>query len=334
MKIALDGFGGDHAPLAMLEGAALAVAEYGVEVVITGDESVLKRTAVEHNIPLAGLHFSDTKDVIDICEEPTTLLQEHRDSSLGRAFTLLAQGEVDALVSAGSTGAIVVGGTFLIKRIKGIKRAAIASMVPCENGSYLLVDAGANTDCRPEMLHQFAIMGSMYLEAVRGIHRPRVGLVNIGAEETKGGQLQKDTYHLLEQDKNLNFTGNLEARGIPLGEADVVVCDGFTGNVILKLSEGWGKFLNNTLKDLFLSGFAGKFSAALLLKKISGLRKRMNYKEYGGAPLLGVTKPVIKAHGSSDKLAISKAIYQAKLVVEQQMIARITKALADQKEER
>ena len=146
MKIALDGFGGDHAPLAMLEGAALAVAEYGVEVVITGDESVLKKTAVEHNIPLTGLHFSDTKDVIGICEEPTTLLQEHRDSSLGRAFTLLAQGEVDALVSAGSTGAIVVGGTFLIKRIKGIKRAAIASMVPCENGSYLLVDAGANTD--------------------------------------------------------------------------------------------------------------------------------------------------------------------------------------------
>lgn len=333
MKIALDGFGGDHAPLAMLEGAAMAVAEYGVEVVITGDEEVLRKTAQEHGVPLTGIGFSDTKDVIGICEEPTTLLQEHRDSSLGRAFTLLAQGEVDALVSAGSTGAIVVGGTFLIKRIKGIKRAAIASMIPCENGSYLLVDSGANTDCRPEMLHQFAIMGAMYMEAVRGLRRPRVGLVNIGAEETKGGQLQKDTYRLLEQDKNLNFTGNLEARGIPLGEADVVVCDGFTGNVILKLSEGWGKFLNNTLKDLFLAGFAGKFSAALLLNKIRGLRKRMNYKEYGGAPLLGVTKPVIKAHGSSDKLAVSKAIYQAKQVVEQQMIARITKALANQKEE-
>lgn len=330
MRIAVDGFGGDNAPLAVLQGSAMAVKEYGVSILMTGDENALKKAASENNIPLDGITFVHTEDVIEVCDDPTSIMNEHQDSSMAVGMKLLASGEADAFVSAGSTGAIVVGASLIVKRIRGIKRASIATVIPCEGGCYLLADAGANLDCRPEMLVQFAMMGSIYMNRILGVDNPRIGLVNVGAEETKGRELQLETLHLL-QESGMNFVGNVEARDIPLGAADVVVADGFTGNVILKLTEGLAKFLMGNLKGIFLDGIGGKLAAALVLKKMKGFKKKMDYKEYGGAPLLGAARPVIKAHGSSDGYAYKNAIRQARDFVERDVNGEIVKALAERK---
>lgn len=331
MRIAVDGFGGDNAPAAVLEGSALAVQEYGVEIIITGDEEKIRKTAAEKNISLQNITIVHTPDVIEVCDDPTSILKEHSESSMAVAMKLLKDGAADAFVSAGSTGAVVVGASLIVKRIKGIKRAAIATVIPCQDGCFMLMDSGANLECKPDMLMQFGMMGSIYMNKVMKIDKPRIGLVNVGAEETKGRDLQTESYARF-QESSLNFVGNVEAREIPLGAADVVVADGFTGNVILKLTEGLAKFLMGGLKQIFMGRFVGKIAAALILKDMKAFKKKMDYKEYGGAMLMGTAKPVIKAHGSSDGYAYKNAIRQAKEVVENHVIETITEALREAKE--
>lgn len=327
MKVIIDAYGGDNAPMEIIKGTALAIAEYGVGAVLCGDEGELRRVAAENGITLAGMEFAAAPTVLPVEVDPTEILKNYADSSMAVGLKLLANGSGDAFVSAGSTGGMVVGASLLVKRIKGIKRAAIGTVIPTTNGSYMLMDGGANAECRPEMLLQFGVMGSVYMEKVMNVHTPRVGLVNIGTEENKGLELQIEAGKLLKK-APIHFTGNVEARELPLGGCDVAVCDGFVGNVILKLTEGMGKLISNELKSIFMESATTKLAALVLRGGILRFSKKMDYTEYGGAPLMGIAKPVIKAHGSSNANAIKNAIRQAKLVHEKKVIPIIQEALA------
>ena len=320
VRVIVDAFGGDNAPLEVVKGCARAVSELGVEIILTGSETKIKKCAEENGLSLNGIEIVHTDDVFDIHEEPKEIIKSGKDSSMALGLRLLAEGRGDAFVSAGSTGALVMGSTFIVKRIKGIKRIAPSPILPADKGSFLLADAGANTECRAEMLVQFAIMGSAYMEKVMSVKNPKVALLNIGAEETKGRELEIEAYKLLEK-SGLNFVGNIEARDMPKGEAQVVVTDGFTGNIALKLYEGMGSFFSKKIKWIF-SG-AGKIGALFSLGKIKEFRKQMDYKEVGGSALLGVKKPVIKAHGSSDSTAFFNAVRQARKCVEGNVIEEI-----------
>ncbi len=311
MNILIDAFGGDNAPLEVIRGGARAVQELGVTVTLVGDEQKIRACAEKNRLPLDGMEILHAPAVFDIHEEPTSLLKQHADTSMAVGMQALHDGKGDAFVCAGSTGALLVGATFLVKRIAGIKRAAVAPVLPTETTPFLLIDGGANNDCRPEMLVQFAIMGSAYMQNVMHVDKPRVALLNVGAEETKGRELELESYVQLAQ-APVNFIGNIEARELPAGAADVVVTDGFTGNVALKLYEGMGKFMAHQMKGNLFAGVAGKLAALLILQKIKALTKKMDYKAVGGAVMLGVQKPVIKAHGSSDGTAFFNAIRQAK----------------------
>ena len=313
LKIIVDAFGGDNAPLEVIKGCERAVRELGVSIILTGSEPKIKKCAGENGLSLSGIEIVHTDDVFDIHEEPKEIIKSGKNSSMAMGLSLLAEGRGDAFVSAGSTGALVMGATFIVKRIKGIKRIAPSPVLPGDNGSFILLDAGANTECRPEMLVQFAIMGSAYMEKVMGVKDPKVSLLNIGSEETKGRELEIEAYKLLEK-SGLNFTGNVEARDMPRGDVQVVVTDGFTGNIALKLYEGMGSFFAKKVKWIF-SG-AGKLGALFSMGKIKQFRKQMDYKEVGGSALLGVRKPVIKAHGSSDGTAFFNAVRQAKRCIE------------------
>ena len=320
MRVIVDAFGGDNAPVEVIKGCARAVSELGVNVVLTGSRNKIEKCAAENGISLSGIEIEHTDDVFDIHEEPKEIIKSGSNSSMALGLRLLSEGKGDAFVSAGSTGALVMGATFIVKRIKGIKRVAPSPVMPADKGSFVLVDAGANTECRPEMLVQFAVMGSAYMEKVMGVKDPRVGLLNIGSEETKGRELEIAAYKLLEE-SGLNFVGNIEARDMPKGEVQVVVTDGFTGNIALKLYEGMGSFFSKKLKWIF-SGL-GKIGAIVSLGKIKELRRQMDYKEVGGSALLGVKKPVIKAHGSSDATAFFNAVRQAKKIVDGNVIGEI-----------
>lgn len=326
MKIIVDAFGGDNAPVEVIKGAARAVAELGVEIILTGDESRIKAAAAENNVSLDGISIIHTESVIDIHEEPASILKERSDCSMAVGLKALADGKGDAFVSAGSTGALVVGATFIAKRLKGIKRAALAPVLPTDKGCMMLVDAGANVDCRPEMLVQFAVMGSCYMENVLKIKSPKVGLINVGAEDTKGRELDIEAYKMLKE-APVNFAGNLEARDMPNGDCHVVVSDGFTGNVALKLYEGMGSYFAHTLKDMLMGSFGGKIAALLIMKKVKAFKKKMDYSEMGGAILMGISKPVIKAHGSSNAKAFFNAIRQAKNCVDGDVIGEISRSL-------
>ena len=329
MKIIVDGFGGDNAPLAVLQGCEMAVKEYGVEIVVTGDEETLKKTAQENGVSLDHISFHHAPSVITMEDEPTSILKEKADCSMAAAFQLVKEGKGDAFVSAGNTGAILVGATFLLKRIKGAKRAALASVIPTATGCYLLMDCGANVECRPEILTQFGIMGSLYMKKVMKTANPKVGLINIGAEETKGGELQIAALAQMKE-APINFTGNVEARELPKGAVDVAVADGFTGNIVLKLTEGMGSLMSAKLKEIF-GGAVGKLAGALVLKKIKALKKSMDYTEYGGAPLLGINQPVIKAHGSSNPKAFKNAIRQARDFAQSGMIEELGNTVSSMK---
>lgn len=320
MRVIVDAFGGDNAPLEVIKGCARAVSELGVNVVLTGSRNKIEKCAAENGISLSGIEIEHTDDVFDIHEEPKEIIKSGSNSSMALGLRLLSEGKGDAFVSAGSTGALVMGATFIVKRIKGIKRVAPSPVMPADKGSFVLVDAGANTECRPEMLVQFAVMGSAYMEKVMGVNNPKVGLLNIGSEETKGRELEIAAYKLLEE-SGLNFVGNIEARDMPKGEVQVVVTDGFTGNIALKLYEGMGSFFSKKLKWIF-SGL-GKIGVIVSLGKIKELRRQMDYKEVGGSALLGVKKPVIKAHGSSDATAFFNAVRQAKKIVDGNVIGEI-----------
>lgn len=333
MKIIVDAFGGDNSPGEVIKGAAMAVEKLDVDILLTGDEGKIKKFAEENNVSLNRITVKHTEAVMDIHEEPTKIIKECSDTSMAVGLKALADGEGDAFVSAGSTGALVVGATFIAKRLKGIKRAALAPIMPTDNGYMMLIDAGANVECRPEALVQFGIMGSCYMERVLGVKSPKVGLINVGAEDTKGRDMDKEAYAKLKE-APVNFYGNLEARDIPLGVCQVAVSDGFTGNVALKLYEGMGSYFSHTLKDMFLkSGLGGKIAYLLLKKQVAAFKKKLDYSEVGGAVLMGISKPVIKAHGSSDAKAFYNAVRQAKNCVEGDVIGEISRSLEKLKEE-
>lgn len=319
-RIIVDAFGGDNAPLEVIKGCARAVSELGVQIVLTGSEEKIKKCAEDNGISLDNMEIVHTDEVFDIHEEPKEIIKSGKNTSMAIGMQLLAEDKGDAFVSAGSTGALVMGATFIVKRIKGIKRVAPAPVMPADKGSFILLDAGANTECRPEMLVQFAVMGSAYMEKVMGVKNPKIGLLNIGAEETKGRELEIEAYRLLSE-SGLNFVGNLEARDIPKGNCDVVVTDGFTGNIVLKLYEGMGSFFAKKLKWIF-SG-AGAVGALFSMGKIKDFKKQMDYRETGGSALMGVKKPVVKAHGSSDSTAFFNAIRQAVQCVDGKVIESI-----------
>lgn len=329
MRIVVDAFGGDNAPEQIVIGAALASKEYGVEITLTGDEDKIKKVISENSLEFFGeLIIVDTKDVLTMHDEPTSILKAHSESSMGLAFKELKEDRADAFVSAGSTGAIVVGGTLIVKRIKGIKRPALAGLLPSPDKSYMLLDMGANSECRPEMLCQFAQMASVYMEKVEGRKNPQIGLLNIGVEDTKGDELRQQTYNLLKEDKNINFYGNVESREMPKGVCDAVVADGFTGNIALKLIEGTANTLFKLIKGLLYKSLPNKLAALILKKDLYGLKSMMDSSEIGGAPLLGVLKPVIKAHGSSDAKAIKNAVRQAKIFTETGVIETIAENIS------
>ncbi len=331
MRIIVDAFGGDHAPLEVIKGCRQAQDELDVQIVLSGDTERIRKAAEQEHIDISDFEILHAPEVFDIHAQPTTIVKEGKNTSLAVGLQALRDGKGDAFVSAGSTGGLVAGATFLTKRIKGIKRPALAPILPTATGHMMLMDAGANVDCRPEMLVQFAIMGSAYMEHVKGVKNPRVGLLNVGAEDTKGRELEQQAYKLL-QNAPVNFVGNAEARELPSGDFDVVVSDGFSGNIALKLYEGMGSFFKGKLKNWF-SGIGGKLAAVMILSKIKAFQKSMDYKEEGGAVLMGIAFPVIKAHGSSDAKAFYNAVRQAKKCVDGNITVTIAKTVAEMKGE-
>lgn len=331
MKIAIDAFGGDNAPDEVVKGAVDAVKEYGVDIVLTGDTKKLDECFERLGLSKEHITFEQADGVIEIEDNPKMILKEKKNCSMGVAMQMVADGRADAMISAGSTAALVMGGTLIVKRIKGVKRPSLTPVMPGLNNMYILLDGGANVDCRPDMLRQFAVMGSVYMNKIMGVDNPKVGLLNVGAEEEKGRELEQETYALLKN-STLNFTGNVEARNAALGEVDVVVTDGFTGNIYLKTVEGMGKFMKASLKTIFFRNLGTKIGAMFTMKGIKEISKQMDYRETGGSPLLGTAKPVLKAHGSSDALAFKNAVRQAKDFVERNVIAEMEKVLSENTE--
>ncbi len=331
MKIIVDAFGGDNAPLEILKGCEMAVNENGYEILLTGDEEKIKACASENGISLKNMTVYNAPDVISMEDHPDCILKDKSDSSMAVGMRLLATEKGDAFVTAGSTGAAVIGSTFIVKRIKGVKRAALATILPNDDGgNFMVLDVGANVECRPEALTQFGVMGSEYMKAFLGNDNPRVGLLNVGTEDTKGGDLQKETFALLKQ-MPINFIGNVEARDIMFGAADVIVCDGFSGNVMLKSIEGVAQFLMKNLKDVFYKSALTKLCAAPLKSSLGEFKKKLDYTEIGGAPLMGISKPVIKAHGNSKAKAFKNAVTQAAVYVQSGAIDKISEVVKKEK---
>ena len=327
MRIAVDAFGGDNAPDEVIKGAAEAVKTDGIEIILTGDENRIKERMSALGVSSDRITTENAEGIIRIEDNPLDIRKAKANSSMGRAFGLVNEGKADAFVSAGSTAAIVVGGSMVTGRLKGVKRPSLVPIMPSTTGHYLLLDGGANLECRPEMLLQFGIMGSIYTKELMGIGKPRVGLLNIGAEEEKGRELEHAAYELLKN-SGLNFIGNVEARDVPLGACDVLVTDGFTGNVYLKAVEGMGKFMKKALKETIFGSGLSKVGALFAMKGIKQVTRQMDYRVVGGSPLLGSAKPVFKAHGSSDALAFSFAITAADTFAKQGVNEKIAEALS------
>ena len=326
MKIIVDAFGGDNAPLEIIKGCAMAVEEYNFEILLVGDESKIRSVAAENNISLKNISIAHADDVITMEDSPSDIMKSKKNSSMAEGLRRLKNNEGDAFISAGNSGALVVGATMIVKRIKGIKRPAFAPVMPKNKGSFMLIDSGANVECRPEMLKQFAIMGSIYMENVMNVANPRVGLANIGVEDHKGTSLQQETFKILKE-TDINFIGNVEARDIPQDGADVVVADGFTGNIILKMFEGVAMTLMGKIKGLFTKNLKTKIAAALMLSDMKTLKKQIDYNEFGGAPIIGVSKPVFKAHGNAKAKTIKSALRLTALYVEGNVVSKIEEEL-------
>lgn len=332
MKIIIDAFGGDNAPLEILKGCALCADKYdGVKLVLVGNKEIMEKVAAENDISLEPFEIYDAPDVIGMEEESGEIMKSKKNSSMAVGLQLLADGKGDAFLSAGNSGALVMGATFIVKRIKGIKRAAFAPVMPTSKGPVLLIDSGANIEVRPEMLQQFGIMGSIYMENVLGVRSPRVALANVGTEDHKGGELQHEAFRLLKS-SDINFIGNMEARDIPAGATDVIVADGFTGNVIIKMYEGVAKELFGKIKGVFLKNFKTKLAALLLKKELYELKQYFDYNQYGAAPVMGVSKPVLKTHGSAKSDAIVTAVKSVIDCVENDVTGKITEKIAQMKE--
>lgn len=328
MRVIIDAMGGDNAPQAPVLGGIAANKEYGVDITLVGRGEdilqVLKENGVDQ-LP-AGVEIAHASEVVEICDNPANAFREKKDSSLTVGLNLLKNGQGDAFVSAGSTGAILSAATLLVKRIRGIRRAAMAPVIPTGNGGAVLVDCGANAECSPEYLLQFAYMGAYYAEHVLRRPEPRVGLLNIGAEPSKGTDLQRQTYERLMQAKQegrINFVGNVEAREAVEGAVDVIVADGYSGNIFLKTMEGSGLFLMREIKGVFKKNLVTKLAALAVKGGLKKLKKLMSSDEVGGTALLGISKPVIKAHGSSGDYAIKNAVRQAMQVAQAGIVDNI-----------
>ena len=322
MKIIVDAFGGDNAPLEVIKGSRNAKDDLGVDIVLVGDKEKIFSCAAQNKISLTGIDIIDAPDVIAMTDQPGEILKSKKNCSMAVGLQALADGKGDAFVSAGSTGALVMGATFIVKRIKGIKRPAIGSVLPSNDKPFLLLDCGANADCTAEHLKQFAQMGAIYSTKFVKVQSPRVALANIGTEDSKGDRLRHEAFDLLKDTKDINFIGNVETR-------DVLVADGFTGNIILKLYEGVAGAMMANIKNIFKKSSITMLAAMMVKGGLLGLKMRMDYSEFGGAPLLGVNGVVIKAHGSSDAKAIRNAIRQAKTCAEKNIVGTIAQSVKE-----
>ena len=319
MNIIVDAMGGDKGTGEIVKGCVEAVNQLGVNIIIVGKRDIIEEELIKYEFSKGAIDIINATEIISNHEEPSLAIRRKKDSSMVVGLKALTEKKGDGFVSTGSTGALLAGGLFIVKRIKGIERAALASIYPTAKGISFILDIGANADCKPEYLNQFATMGSIYSEKVLGVKSPKVGLANIGTEEGKGNTLVRESYDLIKG-SNINFIGNVEARDIPKGVADVIVCDGFTGNIIIKLTEGMAISLFATLKKEFTKTLKSKMGALMLKSQLKSFKEKLDYREYGGAPLLGIKQPVIKAHGSSDAFAIKNAIKQAKTFIEMDVI--------------
>ena len=334
MKIILDAMGGDNAPQAPVLGAIEAVKRYNADIILVGRGQeileVLKKNGLD-TLP-EGVEIAHADDVVDMHDDPATVIHKRKNSSMIIGLKMLADGKGDAFVSAGSTGALLTGATLLVKRVRGIRRAAMAPAMPTKAGTKVIIcDCGANAECTPEFLLQFGLVASAYSKFTLGVENPKVGLLNIGSEDSKGTQLQKDAYALLKDASDrglLNFTGNVEARDVPLGAVDVVVCDGFSGNILIKSIEGTAMFMGSMLKRMFKKSLGSKLGYLLCKSGVQDMMKLLDYREIGGTQFLGIKKPVIKAHGASDALAFRNAVKQAMTAAEGDFTAQLEKNLA------
>ncbi|OQB24742.1 MAG: Phosphate acyltransferase [Firmicutes bacterium ADurb.Bin182] len=312
MKFAVDAFGGDNSPGAIIEGCAMALGCYDdFSLILTGDKEIIKRELSKYDLDNSRIEIIHAPEIISMEDKPSLAIKHKKNSSMVKALELVRDKEAECFVSAGSTGAMLTGATLLVGRMKGVKRPALAPVLPALKGCVLLLDVGANTDCKPLYLQQFALMGKAYMQGVMNIENPRIGLINNGTEAEKGNELTKEAYKLLKQTP-VNFLGNCEARDILSGDFDVLVCDGFVGNIVLKFMEGFAGTLFGILKEELTKGLRVKIGAAISKPAFRSIKKKLDYTEYGGAPLLGIDGGIIKAHGSSDAKAICSAINQAR----------------------
>ncbi|MFI3313088.1 MAG: phosphate acyltransferase PlsX [Eubacteriales bacterium] len=334
MKIIIDAMGGDNAPGEIVKGAFRAADELGVKVILVGQGDAILEAMGKNGVDTLpkGVEIAHADDVVDMHDDPTSVVKKRKDSSMIVGLRMVAEGKGDAFITAGSTGACITAATLIVKRVRGVRRAALTPMIPTAAGQCVLIDCGANAECTPEYLLQFAYMGSFYAKKALGIEKPRVGLLNNGAEDSKGLPLQKATHKLLtalhEQGK-LNFVGNVEGRDVPLGACDVVVADGFSGNILLKTIEGTAKFMSSLMKEMFMKNAITKMGALCCKSGVADMKKLMDYRETGGTALLGITKPVIKAHGSSDALAIFSSVKQAVQAIEMNLAEEISLHMQD-----
>ena len=341
MKILLDAMGGDNAPDANIKGAVQAINKVKAEVVLIGKEEVIRSKIKEfYGKELEEisdrLKIKNASETIEMEDQPTVAIRHKKDSSMVVGFKMLKEGEGDVFISAGNSGALLTGATLIVGRIKGIDRPALAGILPAYKSQLLLIDAGSNTNCKPINLLQFAQMSSIYLKNTYGIEKPAIGLLNIGTEETKGNDLVKESYALLKENSeklDINFVGNVEGRDAFSGKIDAIVTDGFTGNVFLKTTEGLGKFVKRTLTESLTHNLLSKILAIPALPSIKKFSKTMDYKSYGGALFLGVKKPVVKAHGSSDELLFQYTIIQAEKFVENKAVEKMIEQFEKQKNE-
>ena len=326
--VALDAMGGDNAPKEMIKGAVQALEKTdAVQVLLVGKEDVIRAELAQYTYDKARIEVVNATEVIETAEPPVNAIRRKKDSSIVVGMKLVKEGQADAFVSAGSSGAVLVGGQVIVGRIKGVERPPLAPLIPTEKGDSLLVDCGANVDARPSHLVQFAKMGSIYMEHVVGIKNPKVGIVNIGAEEEKGTALVKETFPLLKGEKNINFIGSVEAREIPHGQADVIVCEAFAGNIILKLFEGVGSVLISEIKKGMMGSLRSKIGALLVKPALKKALKSFDSSEYGGAPLLGLNGLVVKTHGSSTAKEICNTIIQCVTFKEQKINEKIKESI-------
>ncbi len=310
MRIIVDVMGGDNAPDELVLGAVNAAKLYSADYTLVGDKDAIERCAKEKGLDISDFYIEDAKGVVEMTDDPITVVRKKADSSMVVGLRMLADGKGDAFVSTGNTGALFTSATLIVRKIKGIKRAGIGALLPLSN-PVLLLDSGANVTVEPEYLEDFAVMGSVYMKKAFGIENPRVGLLNNGSEECKGTELQVAAYKLLSENKNINFVGNIEGNSVAADKCDVLVCDGFTGNILLKSIEGVGKLMLGSMKSLFYKNLGTKIAGLMVKKHVGELKKKFDPSEHGGAPLLGFRKPVIKAHGNSKARAFENAIRQA-----------------------